>query len=334
MVDVLTQKELYFNTPANQISVLNESVANFSTNLRSPMDISVEIAPNPDGRTEVEIFNANCEFNFPSRIVPKQEGEGEASARNRRPIRPGLSIVKPDGSILDIYDGTLTIHDDESWTVTRSTDNYHPTGNEPNYSKTGNQVIFTLPDIYNITGYNYYNCSDFNNTVAYNDYAYIRTGFSVSELQAYFREHTVDLILPLKQTESYTIQLPDVKRTLALFSSNKRSKSITVTIGTEENPVYGGRLKVYPDGSAELTVTHDLIEGELQELATQVERHLENVGTLWSYFGINNVWADSGKILSVRYRSQTPVNGMMWQRDRVLQLRRRAIIAAAFQSLT
>lgn len=333
MDERISRKEVFFASPTNEQTVLNEDIATFSTNLRVPIDVTVEIEPKTEGWTDVYIYSANCEFQFPSLITSRQPGAGEPSPTNRRPVLPGLSVVRSDGSILDIYKGSLTVHDDGSWTVTRSSGNYHPTGNEPSYSKTGSQILFQLPDIYKVSSYNYHPCSDFANTVAYNSYAYIRTDMSIAELQAYFASHTVDLILPLNRTETYEITFDEVKQTMARMSRERIASDVSVSIGTAENPVYGGELLVNRDGSADLTVTHDLIDGNLQELDTPVSRHLESAEMLWSYFGTNSVWANSGKIKSVRYRTQTALDGMLWERDRALQIRRRAILTAAYQAI-
>lgn len=334
MDETLTQKEQFFENPLNVHRILNENTAVFNTNFRAPIDVEIEVAPNSEGWTDVEIYNVNSEFVIPSRILPMQSGSGDPSLTNKRPIRPGLTIFRSDDENLDIYDGTLTVNDDGTWTVTKSSDNYHPTGNEPNYSKTGSQVLFELPDIYRITGYSYYMCSDFSNAVAYNNYAYIRTNMNVFDLQDYFASNEVDLILPLKQTEVYTISANDVKQTVLMMNADKPTSSTYITIGSYDEPVYGGKVMLHQNGAADLTVTHEFVNGQVQELENPIERQLEEALPLWSYFGINSVLATSGKILSVRYRSQTPVNGMMWQRDRALELRRRAIMAAAFQSLT
>lgn len=40
-------------------------------------------------------------------ISPKQEGSGEPSPENVRPIHPGLTLVRDDDSVLEVYGGEL-----------------------------------------------------------------------------------------------------------------------------------------------------------------------------------------------------------------------------------
>jgi len=64
------------------------------------------------------------------------------------------------------------------------------------------------------------------------------------------------------------------------------------------------------------------------QLATPITYHFPNVGQLKAFLGTNNVWSDAGNV-NVKYLTQNTETGMEYRGDRVLELRRRAMLADA-----
>lgn len=209
-------------------------------------------------------FNQSGDHSF----LPIQDGSGDPSPENVRPIRPGLTFTRDDDSVLSVYGGTLTVNDDGTGSIKKlwhdfsnvmrydqqfelkingtKIANYYNQGSLP-YSPicdkfstehciaSGNQFIFDppTPEIAALTGNDKIN--------AFKDWLY---------------DNPLQLIAKINNSASQTIY------TLSVTETNRALEALGLTqhIGT----LYGGTVTINPDGSAD--VVSDLMLYNLGDL--------------------------------------------------------------------
>ena len=132
------------------------------------------------------------------------------------------------GANVDVVTGALTVTDAI----------YNPTGDEANYIQQTGRVVFAVPREYRGGDTIDRLCSDFS-MAAGGTYCYVNTSMTVEELKTYFQSHTVQMVLPLTDTQTYQLTPQQID---TLFGNN--------TVFADCGPVsvtYQANLKDYID---------------------------------------------------------------------------------------
>lgn len=191
-------------------------------------------------------------------FLPIQEGYGDPSPDNIRPIRPGLSFVRDDNSTLDVYGGTLTVNENGTGIIDVSYSGVILDGT--NIVDTGFDSVRTdatnIKDV-TVSQMNLFICDKFTphvNSEFYNmvnqfvvngyNWIYVRSPDLFSDVQSandYFRGNPTTVVGPVAAPTTYALSTTETNRALEALG-------LTQHIGTQ----YGGTLTLNEDGSADV----------------------------------------------------------------------------------
>lgn len=257
-------------------------------------------------------------------FIPIQEGTGDPSPENVRPIHPGLTITRDDDSVLSVYGGTLTVNNDGTGSLTSTWQKIILDGSQtPAYpwiqvdamagalfsssigaGRSQNAIRnaqYSMCDSLKFSGsigngekgtwkYGFYSASTYGLEITVDKTV---CGTTKDELKAYLAEHPITVVYELAKPITYTLSVTETNRALEALG-------LTQHIG----PIYGGTITINPDGSADVEQTIDIFHlrdvGNASNWSTYVQFFYFSVPTKY-LFSNRNAWRIKSNLFFYNY---------------------------------
>lgn len=200
-------------------------------------------------------FNQSGDHSF----LPIQEGTGDPSPENVRPIHPGLTFTRDDNSVLSVYGGTLTVNtdgtgaiasewamaefdgsDDETWTFSTQNRAYIKVTPLPlNIREQDGLIVCNR-----LYGSRTTASTSLNRAFIYGDDVigfHTDSTLTVNNIREWLQLNPLQMCYKLATPITYTLSVTETNRALEALG-------FTQHIG----PLYGGTITINPDGSADV----------------------------------------------------------------------------------
>lgn len=250
------------------------------------------------GSTIPLTFNQSGDHSF----TPIQEGTGDPSPENVRPMYPGLTITRDDDSVLSVYGGTLTVnadgtgslaktHDidtydgsiDENWlTGTLKNDVYGSCVRNNNVGRVWGDDVVAWSNMAT-QGTGAYTQSLPNKFYTAGNWLYFSVdataASTVEDLRTFLFTNNLQVVYPLAEPVTYTLSITETNRALEALG-------LTQHIG----PIYGGTITINPDGSADVVSNHGVVDlGMLSWYALSYKRFTSAVLQNMKQYGTTDI---------------------------------------------
>ena len=216
-------------------------------------------------------FNQSGDHSF----LPIQEGTGDPSPENVRPIHPGLTFTRDDDSVLSVYGGTLTVNSDGTGSlseeqISETIDPLLMSNNTTIQGTIGESTSIRVQQTTKLA--NVKSASILDKAMSGVTTTSLHSGISFLVSATWVRVSSIVLGNPETKADFidafnayfnnvgniqnvYSLSEP-VVYTLSVAETNRALEALGLT--QHIGPIYGGTVTINPDGSADVVVDKGL----------------------------------------------------------------------------